>query len=89
MVSAEQTEDSKVSYKCPALENIRKRKEELMQTMNECNELSEKIANKLNVINDKLSAIDERIAIMSEPHFHSQDDLIFPPLDDELKTEGD
>ena len=61
----------------------------LLEKIKECNEMSEELLNKLNVINDKLSEIDERIAIMSEPHFHSQDDLIFPPLDDELKTEGD
>lgn len=51
------------------------------------------ILNKLSQIEDLINKSNElsaeRNAIMSEPDKLSQDDLIFPPLDDELKTEGD
>lgn len=63
------------------------------EVINTINGYATIILNKLSQIEDLISKSNElsaeRNAIMSEPDKLSQDDLIFPPLDDELKTEGD
>ena len=71
-------------------EKIRENMDEMIRRFFE---IAEKIGANVNTIsefvNEYLELSAERNAIMSEPDKLSQDDLIFPPLDDELKTEGD
>lgn len=63
------------------------------EVINTINGYATMILNKLSQIEDLINKSNElsaeRNAIMSEPDKLSQDDLIFPPLDDELRTEGD
>ena len=63
------------------------------EVINTINGYATMILNRLSQIEDLINKSnelsEERNAIMSEPDKLSQNDLIFPPHDDELKTEGD
>ena len=43
----------------------------------------------LNKFAEQMDIFTERLAIMNEPEYACPDDIIFPPLDDELNREGD
>ena len=63
------------------------------EVINTINGYATMILNRLSQIEDLINKSnelsEERNAIMSESDKLFQDALIFPPLDDELKTEGD